>query len=97
MKKAWLLGVVCVAGCSGKVPELESQSQAVTAGLVAAYGFEEGSGTTTADRSGNNFNGTLSSVTWSSSGRFGNALQFSGVSAAGSRCKMRPRFGSPPA
>ena len=34
-------------------------------GLVAAYGFDEGSGTTTADQSGNGNTGTLSNATWS--------------------------------
>ena len=35
-----------------------------TDGLVAAYGFDEGIGTTTADQSGNGNNGTLSNATW---------------------------------
>ena len=35
-------------------------------GLVAAYGFDEGSGTTVADRSGNGNNGTLANATWAS-------------------------------
>jgi hypothetical protein len=49
------------------------------AGLVAAYGFEEGTGTTTADKSGNGNTGTLVNGTvWTTSGRFGNALQFDG-------------------
>ena len=50
-------------------------------GLVAAYGFDEGSGTTTADTSGNANTGTLSSATWSTSGKFGKALSFNGTSA----------------
>ena len=50
-------------------------------GLVAAYGFEEGSGTTTADTSGNANTGTLASATWSSAGKFGKALSFNGTSA----------------
>jgi fibronectin type 3 domain-containing protein len=56
-------------------------TQAAPTGLVAAYGFDEGSGTTTADRSGNNNTGTLSNATWSTSGKFGNALFFNGTSA----------------
>src|SRR5207244_6183266 len=50
-------------------------------GLVAAYAFSEGSGTTVADTSGNNNNGTISGATWTSAGRFGNALVFNGTSA----------------
>src|SRR5258707_6852059 len=49
------------------------------AGLVAAYGFNEASGTTTADVSGNNNAGTLGGgVTRTASGKFGSALVFSG-------------------
>ncbi len=54
-----------------------TSTQAGTAGLVAAYGFDEGSGTTVADSSGNN-NGTISGATWTSSGKYGNALVFNG-------------------
>jgi hypothetical protein len=50
-------------------------------GLVAAWGFDEGAGTTVADASGNNNTGTLSDATWTSQGRFGNALSFNGTSA----------------
>ncbi len=48
-------------------------------GLVAAYGFEETSGTSTTDRSGKNNTGTISGATRSTSGRFGSALSFDGV------------------
>src|SRR5262245_18765517 len=45
--------------------------------LVAAYGFNEGSGTTVTDSSGNNNTGTLrSGVTWHTVGKFGSALAF---------------------
>src|SRR5262249_32616340 len=50
-------------------------------GLVAAYGFEEGSGTTIADVSGQNNNGVASATTWSTAGKFGNALVFNGTNA----------------
>ena len=48
------------------------------AGLVAGYGFDEGSGTSTADGSGRGNTGTLSGATWTG-GRFGNAANFDGV------------------
>jgi PKD repeat protein len=48
--------------------------------LVAAYGFEEGSGTTTADLSGNGNAGSITSGTWRP-GKFGNALLFNGTSS----------------
>jgi chitodextrinase len=50
-------------------------------GLVAAYGFNEGAGTTVTDASGNGNNGTISGATWTTSGRYGNALVFNGTSA----------------
>ena len=53
-----------------------------TSGLVAAYAFKEGAGSTIADASGNNNTGTLDSgVTWTTQGRFGSALVFNGGSA----------------
>lgn len=48
------------------------------AGLVAAYGFEEATGTTTLDASGNGHTGTLIAASRTDSGRFGRALQLSG-------------------
>ena len=56
-------------------------TSAAPPGLVAAYGFDEGSGTTTADQSGNGNTGTLSNATWSTAGKFGNALSFNGTNA----------------
>jgi hypothetical protein len=50
-------------------------------GLVAAYAFNEGSGTTTVDASGNGQNGTITAGTWTTSGKNGNALSFNGSSS----------------
>jgi glucose/arabinose dehydrogenase/fibronectin type 3 domain-containing protein len=47
------------------------------AGLVAGYTFDAGSGTTTADSSGNNNTGTISGAAWDA-GKFGGALKFDG-------------------
>src|SRR5256884_7310923 len=58
-----------------------SPAGAQTPGLVAAYAFDEGSGTTVADTSGNNNNGTITPATWTTAGKFGNALAFNGTSA----------------
>src|SRR2546423_274824 len=58
-----------------------SPAGAQTPGLVAAYAFNEGSGTTVADTSGNNNNGTITAATWTTAGKFGNALAFNGTSA----------------
>src|SRR5262249_36141342 len=50
-------------------------------GLVAAYSFNEGTGTTVADTSGNGNNGTIGTATWTTAGKYGNALVFNGTSA----------------
>ena len=48
-------------------------------GLVASYSFNEGTGTTLVDRSGNGRTGTVSGATWTSQGKSGGALSFDGV------------------
>jgi glucose/arabinose dehydrogenase len=47
-------------------------------GLVAAYSFNEGSGASVTDTSGNGNTGTLNGPGWSTAGKFGNALSFNG-------------------
>ena len=49
-------------------------------GLIAAFGFEEGSGTTTRDSSGREHNGTVQDAAWVT-GRFGRTLEFDGVAS----------------
>jgi hypothetical protein len=53
----------------------------ITYGLVAAYGFNEGSGGTASDASGNNNSGTVTNATWSNTAKFGKSLQFNGSNA----------------
>lgn len=48
-------------------------------GPIAAYGFEENGGATTADASGNGHTGTITGAAWTTAGRFGNALVFTGT------------------
>ena len=50
-------------------------------GLVAAYSFDEGAGTTVTDLSGNGNTGTLANTTWTSASKYGNALAFNGTSS----------------
>jgi Concanavalin A-like lectin/glucanases superfamily/Galactose oxidase-like, Early set domain/Bacterial Ig domain/Glyoxal oxidase N-terminus/Galactose oxidase, central domain len=52
---------------------------AATPGLVAAYGFDEGTGTSALDASGGGLTGAVSGPTWAPTGRHGGALQFDGV------------------
>jgi len=61
------------------VPSVTTLSASPTLGLVAAYSFNEGAGTKVADASGNNNIGTVSGATWTTQGRFGSALKFSGT------------------
>lgn len=50
-------------------------------GLVAAYGCDEGTGTTLKDLSGNGNNGVLSGARWTTSGRYRGGLSFNGASS----------------
>src|SRR5439155_25234045 len=53
---------------------------AAQTGPVAAYSFDEGTGTTVADASGNANTGSINGATWNSGGKFRNALSFNGSS-----------------
>jgi hypothetical protein len=55
-------------------------SAARAAGLVAAYSFDDGTGSTLADSSGNGKVGTIANATWTT-GKFGSALSFNGTSS----------------
>ena len=48
-------------------------------GLVAAWSFDDGAGTTATDATGKGLNGTVSGATWTA-GKFGTSLSFNGVS-----------------
>ena len=61
------------------VVTITNDDGAPTAGLVAAYGFNENTGTTTADSSGNNLTGTIAGAAWTTAGKNGNALSFDGA------------------
>lgn len=50
-------------------------------GLVAAYSFDEGTGTTAGDSSGNGNTGTIANATWAAAGKYGKALSFNGTNA----------------
>ena len=57
------------------------QAAPVPSSLVAGYSFDEGLGTSVADASGKGNTGAIGSASWSTAGRFGNALSFNGTSA----------------
>lgn len=48
-------------------------------GLVAAYGFDETSGATAADASGQGNPGAVTGATWTAAGHYGGALSFNGA------------------
>jgi chitodextrinase len=80
---AAILLVTLVAGLhAAAVPAAvggsSSSTRAGASGPVAAYSFDDGSGTTLADISGKGNTGTISGPTWTS-GRNGGALNFDGV------------------
>jgi chitodextrinase len=49
--------------------------------LVAAYSFNENTGSTVTDSSSNDNTGTIANATWTGAGRYGNALVFNGSSS----------------
>jgi hypothetical protein len=67
------------ANTTTSIPVTVTIANAAPTGLVAAYGFNETTGTAAADASGNNRTGTVSGAAWNPAGRFGGALNFDGV------------------
>jgi glucose/arabinose dehydrogenase/PKD repeat protein len=56
-------------------------TQSAPSALVASYSFNQGSGTTVFDSSGNGNGGTIGTATWTTAGKYGNGLVFNGTSA----------------
>jgi len=71
----WLLIFVFIITAAIIVVEVGAADD----GLVAEWNFEEGSGNTLKDNSGNGNDGTIYGATWTTDGKFGSALQFDGV------------------
>jgi hypothetical protein len=67
--------VTAVGGCgSSPLEAVTLDPQSLSQNLVAHWTFDDGSGTTVADSSGNGHDGTLIGGTWLTTGRFGGAL-----------------------
>src|SRR5690606_7026992 len=64
---------------SNELSAVPHPDPAAPSGLLAAYRFDAGSGTTVADASGHGNTGTISGATWTTQGKFGSALVFDGV------------------
>jgi serine protease AprX len=61
-------------------PCLSGVANASARGLVAAYSFDEGAGTTVTDAAGNSHTGTISGASWTTQGKYDGALSFDGIS-----------------
>ena len=76
---------VQAADAAGKLSPFSNVATTATTatitGLVAAYSFNAGTGTTVTDSSGNGNNGTISNATWTTAGVYGDALVFNGTNA----------------
>src|SRR5205085_10266571 len=60
---------------------LAPSGSSATPGLVAAYAFNEGSGASVADASGNGNIATTANTSWAATGKYGKALSFNGSNA----------------
>src|SRR5687767_12724020 len=68
-----------VASASAIGAGSRSAANASASDLVAAYSFNEGTGSTATDVSGNGHPGTVAGATWTTEGRYGGALSFDGT------------------
>ena len=78
-KYFWHVNASNTSGTSAYSSSFNFTTIAAPAGLVAAYAFDEGTGTTVSDKSGNNLTGTIVGATWTTGGKYGNALSFNGT------------------
>ena len=69
------------SGESGQVAIVTLNNTSAPTGLVAAYNFNQGAGTTVPDASGTGNTGAIAGATWSALGKYGGALSFNGVSS----------------
>src|SRR5262245_24939017 len=72
---------VLVASASAVGAGSRGASSAAATGLVAAYSFNEGAGTTAFDVSGNGHPGTLVGAAWTPNGRYGGAVSLDGTAS----------------
>jgi chitodextrinase len=72
------VGIGAVVVALVLVSLLASAQGRAAAGPVAAYSFEEGSGSAISDRSASGNGGSLVGATWSTAGKYGKALSFDG-------------------
>jgi uncharacterized repeat protein (TIGR01451 family) len=66
---------------TGTIRRVQYVGPPPTPGLVAAYAFDEGAGTSAADASGGGNTGAIGTASWTTQGKYGSALSFNGTSA----------------
>ena len=76
--RAGVVGCLCISIVFMVIAPGHARQEAAS-DLVAAYHFNEGSGTILTDVSGQANHGAVSGAEWSASGRFGGALAFDGI------------------
>jgi hypothetical protein len=70
--------VIAFGGCDSRpLDAIAIDPSSLTRGLVAHWSFDETSGATASDSSGNGHDGLVTGGTWTSAGRFGGALTLS--------------------
>lgn len=81
MRTVWLVGLFLATTFSVRSlpPAFAQASAEPPAGLVAAYGMNEATGTAIADWSTSGLSGVVTGATWTADGRFGSALVFDGL------------------
>jgi chitodextrinase len=77
--RVWLVAAALLFALTAASPLVQGGGAAVP-GLVAAYSFDDGSGTSVTDSSGAGNAGTITGAVWTAAGKFGPALSFDGTS-----------------
>src|SRR5215831_11366604 len=88
------LALLVFIGAAVFSPTTVSRVTAQNSGPVASYALSEGSGTTTADASGNGNTGTLQGATAWTTGYFGNGISISGAYSTGVQVPMSSSLAS---
>src|SRR5207247_5517250 len=76
-----VIALVPALGGAGTLMTSGLAATGTASGLIAAYSFDEGSGSTASDTSGNGNTGTVSGATWTVAGKDAGALSFDGSSS----------------
>ena len=77
----WHVSATNGGGTSAYSTAWNFTTAAIPAGLLAAYAFDEGVNTTVSDATGHGLTGTISGATWTTQGKYGNALSFNGTTS----------------